>query len=414
MTNDNHTTITEFVYQKLTEAGYQGWEANFETIINVIEELTIYYSDFNPENGVPSLVKTFFEARYANDLLNFSIEGGERKHGFKLQIPKNTEYPFFKGAYNNETPEQSFFIHLINDLLTTINNRISKYSLHTASTSNIITQKNEEINLLFTNWMTEHTQTGLIRMYTLNYDRLFKVLLERNNIPVFEGFDCGECIDYGETIKPNVPKILTDFDAHCHYNLHGSCFWDVNTLNNEDLPNYEITLNAAPILPVNNDPLVMQIEKGKAILVTPIITGYQKAQKAMLTPFKQMQASFDRDCSSADELYIIGYSFGDEHINNCIKTALQYNPSIRIFCVDPKFKANDLDLQCTLKIFPYAGTNRSFPKTLMPDITDKIDSFCNDRFWAYTMPFTDFLNLETTNNRYKTYKKVLTSNKNRK
>lgn len=45
----------------------------------------------------------------------------------------------------------------------------------------------------------------------------------------------------------------------------------------------------------------------------------------MITLFKQMQAAFDRDCCFADELIIVGYSFGDEHINGSVKTALRYN-----------------------------------------------------------------------------------------
>lgn len=39
-------------------------------------------------------------------------------------------------------------------------------------------------------------------------------------------------------------------------------------------------------LPLTNDPVSLQVEKGKTLLVTNIITGYQKAQRGMITPFK--------------------------------------------------------------------------------------------------------------------------------
>jgi hypothetical protein len=56
----NKKTITEFIYDTLLANGFKSSEVNFETIINVIEELIVYYGQFNygeyqDEKKLPSL-----------------------------------------------------------------------------------------------------------------------------------------------------------------------------------------------------------------------------------------------------------------------------------------------------------------------------------------------------------------------
>lgn len=64
-----------------------------------------------------------------------------------------------------------------------------------------------------------------------------------------------------------------------------------------------------------------------------------------------MQAAFDKDCCFADEIYVIGYSFGMEHINESIKTALRHNENVKITIVDPNFSTSGLDFQMAIKLF---------------------------------------------------------------
>ncbi|MBK9719391.1 MAG: hypothetical protein IPO85_18130 [Saprospiraceae bacterium] len=112
---------------------------------------------------------------------------------------------------------------------------------------------------------------------------------------VFEGFDCGEFIEAGQGIKPNVIRIIEDINSHCHYNIHGSTFWKIKTRDETKLINPEIYLKGAPQLQLNiYEQASVQIEKGKNILLSNIITGYQKARKGFITPFKQMQADLTR------------------------------------------------------------------------------------------------------------------------
>jgi hypothetical protein len=106
----------------------------------------------------------------------------------------------------------------------------------------------------------------------------------------------------------------------------------------------------------------------------------------MITPFKQMQAAFDQDCSFAEEIYIIGYSFGDEHINGSLRTALRHNSNLKIVVVDPFFMKNKLDEDVAIKLFSAPGKSLSFPKRLDANVHAHVDG----SFIVYTMGFKEF------------------------
>jgi hypothetical protein len=393
---DNDTRITEFIFQALVTNGYKETDITFETIINVIEELMIYYSSFDKDKEIPSLQKTFFDSKFEKILLNYSIDGDILRHGFKLNIPRKKTYNFqHSGAINKETPSQYFFQLLLATLLTDINGAISSYAYHTDHYSQILTVSNQHINQLFFNWLNKlEPDKCILRLYSLNYDRIFKILALKSGLKeLFEGFECGATIAPGYKIPANIPRILTDFDTHCHYNLHGSAFWRIEPRDKGLFANAEIFLQGSPSLQINlSEQPYIQIEKGKSILITNIITGYQKAQKGFLTPFKQMQTAFDRDCIFADNLYVIGYSFGDEHINMSIKTALKYNPNIKIHIVDPAYEENtnkgyDLLVDRFLNVFTHFLQNRGQLKK----INDNCCQYFDGKITVHTMSMNEYL-----------------------
>lgn len=389
-TRDNKTTITEYLYQALINNGYSENDINFETIINLIEELIVYYSYFDVDKETLSLLNCLFSPKYKNfeyEILNFSIKGGEAKHGYELQIPAGKDYDLSKRAYHKETPNQFFLLHLLSNILSNISAEISRYAYHTSGHSVIDITSSFSKNV--SQWMVDLSQDKILRIYTLNYERIFKILLERNGIPVFEGFDCDECIPMRSSLRANVSRILNDKDCHSHYNLHGSVYWQVFSLDQYQLPNPEIGLRAGPNLPSNHSPASFQVEKGKTLLVTNIITGYQKAQKIHITPYRQMHAAFDHDCFFADEIYIIGYSFGDEHINQCLKTALRYNKEVKITIVDPSFIKNRMDEKLALTLF----TNRGLEDMKPTNVDESTLSYFDGAITVHTKTFEDFLNM---------------------
>lgn len=385
-TTDNKTTITEFIYNQLIVNQYQENDINFETIINVIEELIVYYSSFNSEKKVNSISSILFDSKFERELLNFSVEGNEIIHGFKLEIPIGNRLEFAKTAKNNESPEQFFFQQLLAEILDHIINRISKYAYHSLGDSNIF-EENNVINELFSNWIKKIYGDTILRMYTLNYDRNFKIILEKfdESNSIFDGFDIENEIKF----NANIPRILNDKESNVHYNLHGCAFWNVEESDGNPYTNPSFCLKKIPVFASNTDEYrTWQSEKGKSIMLTNIITGYQKTQRGIFSPFKQMQAAFDEDCIFADTIFIIGYSFNDEHINSSIKNAIQYNKDVKFIIIDPSFTKNDFDLNVMNKIFSCQDHwSNSNPKT----IGDNLHSFYDGRFLVHTKTFKDFL-----------------------
>ncbi|MBN2890555.1 MAG: SIR2 family protein [Bacteroidales bacterium] len=379
--------ITEFIYQRLRKCGYTDSEVNFETIINIIEELIVYNSEIDTEKRTPSLLKSFLSENDLCNIYNFSIKGGSRKHGYQLQIPFGQDYNFSGHAHFDENPNQFFLQHLLAALLTQISNKVSQYSYKTPSHSKINTESIDSVN--FRNWLKKIHETSILRLYTLNYDNLFNSILEEENIHCFDGFY--ENDDYYS--RADVLKISSDTESNIHYNLHGSAYWKVLSTDKNQMPNPEIVQLKGIHLQMNDSVATMQIEKGKTLQVSNIITGYQKSQKSKLTPFRQFHSSFDNDCYTADKITIVGYSFNDEHVNEAIKIALRYNNNLKIEIVDPSFIKNDMDYIFSLNIFPFIESWDMKPlKT-----AENLYSYFDDKIKVYNMGFSDFLKYQANN-----------------
>lgn len=356
--NDQKSVIN-FIVDTLQQSGYRQTDLNFETIINVVEEFIVHHAFFDGTRKLPSLSKAFFSPILDSLKLDFAVSGGYEGHGFRLEIPKGAEYPFSESAINNERPEQMYFQHLLTLMLTGINGRISNYSYHSPGNTVIDTNEKQQLNNCFKTWYRTISQDSLIRMYTLNYDRLFKILAAKTGTHVFEGFDCGEFVEH-DSVLPDVNRIVTDFYSPTHYNLHGCSFWAIHPRGNtRQLKNLRISLRPRPVLGVNEaESAVIQIDKGRNSLVSNIITGYQKSSRSFISPFRQMHAAFDQDCLQADEVKIVGYSLGDYHINASIVNALRYNQKVQLHIIDPAYcektskKNYDILIDRLIHIFP--------------------------------------------------------------
>lgn len=330
-------TITSYIKETLENNGYS---VNFETILSVIEELIIYFSGFKSSTENRSFLNLFLnQNNLLCSFLNFIVVG-DIKSNYSLKIPNHDEESSIN-AKNGQNPNQFFFELLLINLYTKIEIRVDKYShSYNGIQRNIENKENQELNTAFTNWIKSFTvQNEIVRLYTLNYDRLNKIILENKGIDVFEGFSNEVVLIHNEKLfEPRIKRIVTDTNCLCNYNLHGCTNWKLKELKNN---NYLPYLKEGVHLSSNyiNYP-VFKIEEGKSGIHTSIIAGYQKAQRSALSPYKQMQASFDRDCFTADNFYIIGYSFSDEHINESIKMAMIFNAKLNIYIIDYKFLEN--------------------------------------------------------------------------
>jgi hypothetical protein len=335
--------ITQKIYETLLNH-YSKDDINFETILNVIEELIVFYSSRDYKNTNSILFPFLQKGDILDTIFNFEVID-EWGHRGKLKIPHTGEYISGTGALNNQSPRQFFLELLYSKLLDEISAKIHTYSWHTKEKSKIQTEKNSVQNENFYNWINlEVENKSIVRLYTLNYDRLFSIILKIKELPVFEGANSKAEIDIEESLIPfDIKKITTDFDCNVHYNLHGSVYWGIETRNSSLMPSIKYYLNGVTMPSNQEEQPIIQAEKGKTILPTTIVTGYQKTQKISLTPFRQMFSAFDRDCMEASKIIIVGYSFGDFHINESIKIALHNNPNIEIEIIDPNFSEYGLD-----------------------------------------------------------------------
>ena len=74
-------------------------------------------------------------------------------------------------------------------------------------------------------------------------------------------------------------------------------------------------------------------QDNKKVINSNIITGFNKTSRILTTPYSQFYHRFYQDCIIAENIYIVGYSFGDIHINKAIKTASLINKKLKIYCV---------------------------------------------------------------------------------
>ena len=79
--------VTDYLYQTLHKNGFKESEVNFETIINVIEELSIFFSEFNPKTQSPSLLRVFLNGEAIKEVFDFTIKGGSEKDGHSIPPP---------------------------------------------------------------------------------------------------------------------------------------------------------------------------------------------------------------------------------------------------------------------------------------------------------------------------------------
>ena len=187
--------------------------------------------------------------------------------------------------------------------------------------------------------------------------------------------------------RADVLKISSDTESNIHYNLHGSAYWEVLSTDKLSLPNPEIVKLKEIHFQMNDSAATLQIEKGKTLQVTNIITGYQKSQKSKLTPFRQFHSAFDKDCYTADRITIVGYSFNDEHVNEAIKIALRYNDNLKVEIIDPLFIKNNMDYFFGLNMFPFIESEEMKPCK----ISENQYSYFENKVKVFTMNFSDFL-----------------------
>jgi len=192
---------------------------------------------------------------------------------------------------------------------------------------------------------------GRAHLFTLNYDTLFEQALELLGIQYFDGFTgradarfdpsvYGLDIYYpGEIAEGRVRR----FDKFLHlYKLHGSIHWEVHgaelRARHPDLRDFSDYRNLSPSDKAGKfEPLM------KALRPAGILPTANKFTQTLSMPFAHLFRSFQiRLGAPQTYLLVLGYGFGDEHVNHIIETALM-NPSLVMLVVEPNPKAPTIE-----------------------------------------------------------------------
>jgi len=334
--NENGIFITDEIYLWLTEElKVQNDLINFETILNVIEDF-IHFWNFDQGNGSNGLIP----------FISKTDEKWSRFLGFELDNEKNEKVdliPYNSDEFTQErlkgvpiSQKESKFLEVFYiKLLSIIVGQISKYSCLTKTLDKI---GNSRLTNRSAEYFNEKSKSNLLRVYSLNYDRIPQEIFNHAKIPAFQGFNSEELIPTNYQSKLDSTGILTRFDENSIYNLHGSLFWEIENFDE----GFEFFLSNRPSSPVVTNANLngnfsgdYEIERNRKIIVSSIVTGYQKTLRTSLSPFRQMMSSFDRDCLTCHELIIVGYSFGDLHINDIVINSLKQNPYCKLIIVEP-------------------------------------------------------------------------------
>jgi len=290
-------------------------EINFEHVFNNMEMLASYFyeqSDFRiPQfHGTSSLWFDINKENYSK-LSNFETSTIENDNE-RVRLYNNTATNQYLGEYPKRVIDWVYFNKAIEHYLEIVRRLVLNYD------RNSITPKHEGLNDKFYCFYKQLKECGFtVRIYTTNYDILFqRILEEKFNNRLFFGFEDG----FHGNSKPDIKRILSDFESDCYYNLHGSIYWKYN-YDQISTQYFEYT-HCYSSNPVS---VGKTIDQGKYSLIHNIVTGFNKTSKINIEPLNAFYSTLMRDCANSDFIATIGYSYGDIHINSALKNGPIHN-----------------------------------------------------------------------------------------
>jgi hypothetical protein len=209
-----------------------------------------------------------------------------------------------------------------------------------------------------------------VNVFTLNYDTIVEQASDAEGVVLLDGFvgtqrrifrpESYEQDFYfpAETTEGRVHR----FDRVLHlYKLHGSITWTASEPSIDD----PYGVQAGPFDPDGRQPLL--------IYPTPAKYG-----ETLGSPYSELFRRFAAALARPQSvLFVIGYGFGDEHVNAIIRQALAV-PSFTLVIVDPapqsdfvKTLRKQKDRRVWIAEGPTLGTLAGFVEHVLPDLRDE-------------------------------------------
>lgn len=241
--------------------------------------------------------------KYKVALDEIKIELAEKNFNIETILSNLEQKAIFIGKGELNTLKKGDFENLIIEIKKNVRKIVS---VHENEENKIVATEivNELVHKDFASWIGQAERKYPIEIFTTNYDFLFELGLECKEIPYYDGF-CG-------SLRPFFnPESVEDFSFLAKqtklWKIHGSLGWHFDK-------------DTEKILRVNSD--------DNDILIYPSSLKYKDSKKQ---PYESLLDRLSNFLKQDDTILITcGYSWGDEHINSRIISALKTNTTSHV------------------------------------------------------------------------------------
>lgn len=228
----------------------------------------------------------------------------------------------------------------------------------------------ETFKTLLRKLLTRPLNLKRVNLFTLNYDTLVEQASDAEGIVLLDGFVGSQRrVFRPESYEQDLyfPAETTEgrvhrFDRVLHvYKLHGSITWSGSESTIDD----PYGVQAVSFQPDGTQPLLIYPTPAKygETLGMPYSELFRRFVTAVVRP--------------QSVLFVVGYGFGDEHVNAIIRQALAV-PSFTLIIVDPKPRSDFVtklraqkDSRVWIAEGPNLGTLAGFVEHILPDLRDE-------------------------------------------
>ncbi len=176
------------------------------------------------------------------------------------------------------------------------------------------------IHVDFANWILNASRSHAIEIFTTNYDYLLEIGFEKVNLPYFDGF-IGSYEPFFDSNAVEDYKVMIPFTKL--WKLHGSLGWKINDETKKITRTYP---------------------ESDARIIFPSYLKYDDSKKQPYVSYMDRLSSFIKKKDSV--LFVCGYSFSDEHINDILlNSILNSNSSHIIFFLYDKIIKEDKTIE---------------------------------------------------------------------
>lgn len=222
--------------------------------------------------------------------------------------------------------------------LKTINSLIGKIETYLKKKLDVLNADgwNDEIRKTLENYKIFYSKIALrnkelsrVNIFTTNNDMFNEVALDCLNIHYFNGFSGGVMkgfnpASFNYTLSKRMDTAIDKYEPVENlvylYKIHGSVNWiEDESSNNESF----FTIKELPLRNINTSESVL-------VYPTPL-----KQNKSLGAPYVDLFREFQHKLLEPNTvLFVIGYSFGDEHVNDIIYRALATNSTMNLVIIN--------------------------------------------------------------------------------